>query len=94
MQIDREKCHYTQYLCYKGKSFGRQGWKRNANKVFLNQNFKEKEFVDKKENVVQLLSIATTRQQVNNDLQRIFSNDKVGAVYKKIRPLIKDLPGR
>ena len=71
-----------------------KGGKEMQIRSFLNQNFKEKEFVDKKEKVVQLLSIATTRQQVNNDLQRIFSNDKVGAVYKKIRPLIKDLPGR
>ena len=42
MQIDREKCHYTQYLCYKGKSFGRQGWKRNANKVFFESEFQRK----------------------------------------------------
>ena len=71
-----------------------KGGKEMQIRSFLNQNFKEKEFVDKKEKVVQLLSIATTRQQVNNYLHRIFSNYKVGAVYKKIRSLIKDLPGR
>lgn len=61
---------------------------------FFGQHFKEKEYTEKKEEIVQLLLKSKTRQQINNGLLKIFSNEKVGVIYKRLKPLIKDLPGR
>ena len=61
---------------------------------FFEEHFKEKEYTAKKEEIVQLLLESKNRQQINNDLLKIFRNNKVGAIYKRLKPLIKDLPGR
>ena len=63
-------------------------------RYFFGQHFKEKEYTEKKEEIVQLLLKSKTRQQINNGLLKIFSNEKVGVIYKRLKPLIKDLPGR
>ena len=61
---------------------------------FFEEHFKEKEYTAKKEEIVQLLLESKNRQQINNGLLKIFRNNKVGAIYKRLKPLIKDLPGR
>lgn len=61
---------------------------------FFEEHFKEKEYTAKEEEIVQLLLESKNRQQINNGLLKIFRNNKVGAIYKRLKPLIKDLPGR
>ena len=61
---------------------------------FIEEHFKEKEYTAKKEEIVQLLLKSKNRQQINNGLLKIFRNNKVGVIYKRLKPLIKDLPGR
>lgn len=69
--------------------------KREAKiRSFYGQYFKKKEYVDKKEEIIQLLLKAKTRQEINNGLQKMFSNETVGSMLKKMKPLIQDLPGR
>ena len=62
---------------------------------FFGQNMKKKIYTDHKEEIISIILNGKTRQQVNNDLLKIYSD---GNVVKNIRDalnqFIKDLPGR
>ena len=62
---------------------------------FFGQNMKKKIYTDHKEEIISIILNGKTRQQVNNDLLKIYSD---GNVVKNIREVlnqfIKDLPGR
>lgn len=61
---------------------------------FFGQHFKKKIYVDKKEEIIQILLKSTTRQQVNNGLQKLYSDGtQVKEMLKTLQPLIKELPG-
>lgn len=62
---------------------------------FFGQHFKEKIYVDKKEEIIQIILGATTRQQVNNELLKLYSDgNRVKEMIKTLQPLIKELPGK
>lgn len=61
---------------------------------FYGQHFKEKIYTDHKEDIIQAVLKGKTKQQVNNNLMKIYTNKTVSEIYKKLQPLIKDLPGK
>ena len=36
---------------------------------------------------------SATKQQINQALLKVFPSEETGVIYKRIKPLIKDLPG-
>lgn len=60
---------------------------------FYGNNFKEAAYIGKKEVIIQAVLQAATRQQVNTRLMKHFSSEETGQIFKKLKPLIKDLPG-
>lgn len=69
--------------------------KREAQvRSFFGQYFKEKKYVERKEEIIQVIVESKTKQAVNNNLMKLYPNETVHVIYKKIQPLIKDLPGR
>lgn len=69
--------------------------KREAQiRSFFGQHFKEKVYTEHKEEIIQIVIRGKTKQQVNNELTKIYRCKTSGEVYKKLQPLIKDLPGR
>lgn len=64
-------------------------------RTFFEQHFNKKIYIDKKEESIRIIINAKTKQQVNNDLMKLYSDGNVVKhIYKTIQPLIKDLPGR
>ena len=64
-------------------------------RAFVDAHFKGKEYTEqKKEQIMQAILQAETKQQVNNALQRSFPSEESGVIYKRISPLIASLPGR
>ncbi|MBD5529125.1 MAG: hypothetical protein HDR02_12095 [Lachnospiraceae bacterium] len=62
---------------------------------FFGQHFRKKIYVDKKEDIIKIILDATTRQQVNNELMKLYRNgDQVKEIRETLQPLIKDLPGK
>ena len=70
--------------------------KREAQiRSFFGQHFKKKVYVDKKEEIINIILKAKTRQQVNNALLKLYSDGNiVKHIYQKVQPLIKELPGK
>lgn len=64
-------------------------------RCFFGQHFKKKLYVNYKEEIIQIILNAETRQQVNNGLLKIYSDGNVVShIYQTVQPLIKDLPGK
>lgn len=61
---------------------------------FFGSHFKEKMYLNRKEEIIQAVLKAKTKQQVNNNLMKHFKNNEVSTIYQRLRPLIKDLPGK
>lgn len=70
--------------------------KRKAQiRSFFGQHFKKKIYVDYREEIIQIIFNADTRQQVNNGLLKLYSDGTVVShIYKVVQPLISDLPGK
>lgn len=79
------------FVTFKSKTAKRESQVRS----FFGQHFKEKIYVDNKEAVIDIIVNAKTRQQVNNELLKLYSdNNIVKCIYQTVQPLIKDLPGK
>lgn len=62
---------------------------------FFGQHFRKKIYVDNKEEIVKIIINAQTKQQINNDLMKLYSDGSVVKnIYQTIQPLIKDMPGK
>lgn len=62
---------------------------------FFGQHFKKKIYVDCKEEIIQIILNADTKQQVNNGLLKLYADGTVVShIYKTVQPLISDLPGK
>lgn len=62
---------------------------------FFGQHFRKKIYVDNKEEIIRIIINAQTKQQINNDLMKLYSDGNVVKhIYQTIQPLIKDLPGK
>ncbi|MCI5604023.1 MAG: PIN domain-containing protein [Clostridiales bacterium] len=64
-------------------------------RTFFGQNFKEKIYIEHKEEIISIIINAKSKQQVNNDLLKLYANGNVVKnIYKTIKPLIKGIPGK
>lgn len=61
---------------------------------FFGQHFKEPEYRQKKEQIIQAVLQSTTKNQVNMALQKVFSNEKTSIIYKRFAPFIASWPGQ
>lgn len=61
---------------------------------FFGQHFKEKEYIEHKEDIIQTVLNGKTRQQINNKLMKFYPSKSAGKIYQKLKPLIKGLPGK
>lgn len=61
---------------------------------FFGEHFKEKKYVEQKEQIIHAIVESKTKQAVNNNLMKLYPNETVHIIYKRIQPLIKNLPGR
>ena len=62
---------------------------------FFGQHFRKKIYIDKKEEIIGILLSSKTKQQVNNNLMKLYADGNVVShIYQTIQPLIKDLPGK
>lgn len=69
--------------------------KKSQIQTFVGQHFKKKIYVEKKEEIIQIILNAKNRQQINNALQKLYGdNNVVKHMLQTLKPLIKDLPGK
>lgn len=62
---------------------------------FFGQHFKKKVYTDCKEEIIQTILNAESKQQVNNGLFKLYTDGEVFShIYKVVQPLIKELPGK
>lgn len=62
---------------------------------FFGQHFKEKIYVDNKEKIISIILNADTKQQINNDLMKLYTDGSiVKHIYQTIQPLMQELPGK
>ncbi|MDE7253628.1 MAG: hypothetical protein K2O32_11890 [Acetatifactor sp.] len=60
---------------------------------FFGQHFKKKIYTDRKEDIINVILSAQTRQQVNSGLMQLYSDGNVVKhIYQTVQPLIRDLP--
>lgn len=73
-----------------------KGAKREAQvRSFFGQHFKKSIYTDHKEEIIKIIVSATSRQQVNNALMKLYADGKVVKhIHQVITPLIKDMPGQ
>ena len=69
--------------------------KREAQvRSFFGKHFKKQIYLDKKEAIIQSVLKSKTKQQVNNNLMKHFTNKEVSTIYHRLEPLIEGLPGK
>ena len=69
--------------------------KREAQvRSFFGRFFKEQIYLNKKEEIIQSVLKSKTKQQVNNNLMKYFTNKESSTIYQRLKPLIKNLPGK
>lgn len=79
------------FVASKGKNVKRESQVRS----FFGQHFRKKIYVEKKEEIVNIILNAKTKQKINNDLMKLYADGNVVKhIYHTIQPLIKDLPGK
>ena len=62
---------------------------------FIDRHLKRKIYTDKKKELIKILQKVNTRQELNNELMRLYNNGAiVKQIYKTVQPLVKDLPGQ
>lgn len=67
--------------------------RNNFTKVY-ESSFSDNEFSGKKNQILNILCTGTTRCDVNTRLSKILSGKEMKKLYKKFKPLLKDLPGQ
>ena len=61
---------------------------------FFGRHFKKQMYKDKKEEIIRAVAMSHSKQQVNNNLMKLFSSEEVRIIYHRLEPLIKDMPGQ
>ncbi|MBD5507808.1 MAG: hypothetical protein HDR05_07125 [Lachnospiraceae bacterium] len=62
---------------------------------FFGQHFRKKIYTDNKEEIIGIILNAETKQQINNELMKLYGDGSVVKhIYQTIQPLIKELPGK
>ncbi len=77
-------------------SKGKAAKKRESQvRSFFGKHFKKRIYVDEKEEIIRIILEATTRQQVNNELLKLYGDGSVvKQMIQTLQPLIKELPGK
>lgn len=69
--------------------------KREAQvRLFFDKYFTEKKYLDRKEVIIQAVLKSKTKMQINNKLMKHFAGKDVSTIYQRLKPIIKDLPGK
>lgn len=69
--------------------------KENQVRSFFGQHFRKKVYVDNKEEIINIITTGKTKQQINNGLLKLLKDGNVvKAIFQKMDPIIKDLPGK
>ena len=77
----------------KGKPF-KMNQREARIRSFFGQHFSEKKYKEHKEEIIRAVLDAESKQQVNNNLTALFhSGEIVRDIYKKLKPMIRELPG-
>jgi hypothetical protein len=63
-------------------------------RTFFGENFKEKKYKDKKEQIIDAFMTSKTKTQLNSKLTKIFQGSDVKVILKRLQPKIKDWPGQ
>lgn len=61
---------------------------------FFKENFTEIIYIEHKEEIIQIILNAKSKQSVNNQLAKIYDGKTVSMIYKIWKPFLKELPGR
>ena len=61
---------------------------------FFGKHFKKQMYREKKEEIIKAVAVSRTKLQVNNNLMKIFESEEVRTIYRRLEPIIKDLPGQ
>lgn len=61
---------------------------------YIDEHFDEEKYLPFQEFFIQIILESRTKRQVNNTLMKTFSSEETSKIYKKLKPLIKDLPGK
>lgn len=68
--------------------------KENQIRSAFGQHFKKNEYKEHREDIIQILLSSKTKQEINNKLMKFYDGKTVSEIYKKLQPLIKDMPGK
>lgn len=69
--------------------------KREAQiRSFFGQHIKEKEYTARKEEIILAVLKATSKQQLNTNLMKLYPGKNTGTLYQKLKPLLDNLPGQ
>lgn len=63
-------------------------------RTFFWQNFKEPEYIQNKEHIIQAVLQSESKLQVNNRIMKVFSSEDTSIIYKRLLPLLKNMPGK
>lgn len=63
-------------------------------RLFFDQKFKDSVYAEDREKIVQIISESKTKQQINNKLMMLYPSMVVREIYRAMRPVIQNLPGR
>ena len=81
-----ESRHYTT-----GETSTRDNKREQQIRSFFGQNFKEKKYKEKKEQIIQAVLTSKTKMQLNNQLQKLFLGADVKIILHRLKPQIADL---
>lgn len=91
----REVYEDVKIVLEKYKSSKSKSKKELQVRSFFGQHFRERLYLDNKEEIIRILMTGKTKQRINNDLMKLYADGKaVKHIYQTVQPLIKDLPGK
>lgn len=88
---DDVKSILEKFVSSKSKATKREAQVRS----FFGQHFKKKTYTDNKEELIEIIVKAKSKQQINNELMKMYGDGSVVKhILQTIQPLIKELPGK
>lgn len=85
------KAILEKFATTKGKAAKRESQVRS----FFGQHFKKKIYTDHKEEIIEIIVSAKSRQQINTSLMKLYRDGNVVKhIFQTISPIIRDLPGQ
>ena len=103
-EICNHHCGNSNNIATKKKSTANTLSKQSNNKKIEKNNREQivrsyfgrnlSKYAENKEWIIRVVLKSKSRQEINNELQKYYCNDSVKDILEKLKPLIKDLPGR